>query len=202
MSLRSFFETRSSFSLKHPAVAAVSALKVVDRVPVVAPTIDLKAATSNPVTSLTNVGKLLINEVLAGNTKSGKDPQGEFEDSIELYNSSHSWIDLSGMYLTDSEKTPLKWRIPDGTMLNAGSYLVVWADEDGKATSGLHASFKLSSKGEVVYLVDTDSRGNAVIDQVQFGAQTNDVSFGRVPGKAIQWQPLLPTPNAMNKVCE
>ena len=83
----------------------------------------------------------------------------------------------------------------------AKSYLVVWADEDGRATPGLHANFKLSSKGEVVYLVDSDQRGNAVIDYVKFEAQRDDISFGSLVGESTK-QPLVPTPAAANRASE
>ena len=106
------------------------------------------------------------------------------------------------MYLTDNDKSPLKWRFPDGTKLAAKSYLVVWADEHSKATPGLHANFKLSSKGEVVYLVDSDQRGNAVIDYVKFDAQIDDIAFGRLANQADKWQPLVPTPGAANRAGE
>ena len=188
--LRNYIEVRSAFLLKNPAVAAVSPLKVSKRVPIVAPSIDPKTI---PDASKTSKARVSINELLAGNTKSGKDPQGEFEDFVELYNPGAESIDLSGMYLTDSEKSPRKWRFPDGTSLAAKSYLVVWADEDSSATPGLHANFKLSSKGEAVYLVDTDQRSNAVVDYVKFEAQTDDVAFGRLPSKADKWQAVFPT---------
>jgi hypothetical protein len=197
--LRNFIEARSAYLLKNPAVAAVSVLKVPNRVPIAAPSIDLKTIPQAPKVSKARV---IINELLAGNTKSGKDPQGEFEDFVELYNPTDEKIDLSGMYLTDSEKSPRKWRFPDGTSIAAKSYLVVWADEDSKVTSGLHASFKLSSKGEAVYLVESDQRDNVVVDHVKFETQTNDVAFGRLPNNADKWQPLFPTPGAVNRAGE
>jgi hypothetical protein len=167
-------------------------------VPIAAPKIDLKTIPEAP---KVNKVRVIINELLAGNTKSGKDTQGEFEDFVELYNPTSEAIDLSGMYLSDNERSPLKWRFPDGTKLAAKSYLVVWADED-KASPGLHASFKLSSKGEAVYLVDTDQRGNVVVDYVKFEVQTNDVAFGRLTNNADKWQALFPTPGAANRAGE
>jgi hypothetical protein len=197
--LRNYINSRSAYLLKNPAVAEVSSMKVTKREPKVAPAIDLKLITEAP-----KVGqaRVIINELLAGNTKSSQDPQGEFEDFVELYNPTGDSINLSGMYLTDSERSPRKWRFPDGITLAAKSYLVVWADEDSSATPGLHANFKLSSKGEAVYLVDSDQRDNAVVDYVKFEAQTDDVAFGRLPSKVDKWQPLVPTPGAANRAGE
>ncbi len=47
-------------------------------------------------TTKNNKPRVVINELLAGNTKSAKDPQGEFEDFIELYNPTNETVDLSG----------------------------------------------------------------------------------------------------------
>jgi spore coat protein CotH len=197
--LRNYIDLRRAFLLKNSAVAAVSPLTVTKRVPIVAPSIDLKAI---PVAPKVSQARVIINELLAGNTKSAKDPQGEFEDFIELFNPTGETMDLSGMYLTDSDKSPRKWRFPSGTTLAAKSYLVVWADENANATPGLHANFKLSRKGESVYLVDNDQRGNAVLDYVTFETQTDDVAFGRLPTKTDKWQPLVPTPGAANRAGE
>ena len=44
---------------------------------------------------------LVINEVMASNTKTVKDPQGEYDDWIELFNAGDYAINVGGMYLTD-----------------------------------------------------------------------------------------------------
>ena len=46
-------------------------------------------------------GNLKINEFLAANDTVNQDPQGDYDDWIEIYNSGNSQIDMSGMYLTD-----------------------------------------------------------------------------------------------------
>ncbi len=75
---------------------------------------------------------VVINEVMASNTKTIADPQGEFEDWVELRNISGAAVDLGGMYLTDTEENPRKWQFPSGISLSAGGYVVVWLDEDGE----------------------------------------------------------------------
>jgi len=62
---------------------------------------------------------------------------------------------LTGHYLTDDPTNPHKWQFPDGTKTPAKGYLLIWADEDGSDTPGLHASFKLEKSGEQVLLIDT-----------------------------------------------
>lgn len=143
---------------------------------------------------------IVINELMASNTASLTDPQGEYEDWIELFNTSDGEVDLSGMYLSDNSDKLRKWVFPENTVIPPGGYLVVWADEDGKDQPGLHASFKLSKSGEVVILVDNDERGNAILDVVKFGNQGKDISIGRFPDGTGGFRELTMTPEGRNKL--
>jgi len=114
---------------------------------------------------------IVINEFMASNGTTIADPQGDYDDWIELFNRSDKDLVLSGMYLSDKTDNLKKWKFPDNVVLKAGEYLLVWADEDGKATPGLHANFKLSADGEVIILSHNDANQNAIIDSVHFGSQ-------------------------------
>ena len=135
---------------------------------------------------------VVINEVLASNSASGEDPEGEYDDWIELHNPEGTTVNVGGMFLTDDPEVPTKWRIPAGTTIGAQGYLVVWADEDIQ-DGGLHASFKLSASGEEISLFDTD--GSTLVDRVRFDRQTVDVSFGRHPDGVGEFR-LLANPTA------
>jgi spore coat protein CotH len=137
---------------------------------------------------------VLINELMADNEKSVADPQGDYDDWIELRNVTSEPFDLSGCYLTDDPTNPRKWAFPAGTTIPAGGYLLVWADEDGGANSGLHASFKLDKSGEQVLLINTDDNSNAVLDWVTFGPQETDRSFGRSAADPSHFESMDPTP--------
>jgi spore coat protein CotH len=100
---------------------------------------------------------VVINELMADNRTALPDPQGQFDDWIELHNITETTVDLTGRYLSDESNNPRKWPFPAGTTIPAGGYLIVWADEDGTDTPGLHASFKLAQDGEEVFLIDTDA---------------------------------------------
>jgi spore coat protein CotH len=152
-------------------------------------TVGIPTATNTPV---------VINELMALNGSTLADPQGEYDDWIELHNVTDAPVNLEGRYLSDEANNPRKWPFPVGTVIPAQGYLIVWADEDGLATQGLHASFKLSSSGESVFLCDTDGNSNAVLDSVTFGGQTVDVSYGRPAANPTQFQTMSPTPDAMN----
>ena len=141
---------------------------------------------------------IVINELMALNTKSITDPQGQYEDWLELHNLSDMTVNLTGMYLTDKIDNPKKWAFPEDTSIPAHGYLLVWLDEDGKAKTGLHANFKLSGNGETVMLVDTDPRGNQVLDIVAFEKQEKDVALGRWPNGSGKLKQVQTTPGKEN----
>jgi len=148
-----------------------------------------------PVSSALAAPLVAINEVMAANYTGATDPQGDSDDWVELHNTGNAPIDLGGMYLTDDTDDPTAWRIPDGTVLGTGGYILIWADGD-IADSGLHASFKLDAAGDSLALFDTD--GLTLVDAMDFGRQTPDVSFGRDPDGSDSWLTLSPTPGASN----
>ena len=141
---------------------------------------------------------IVINELMASNTRSIADPQGQYEDWLELHNLSDNTVNLTGMYLTDKIDNLKKWEFPEDTSIPAHGYLLVWLDEDGKAEGGLHANFKLSRNGETVMLVDTDIRGNQVLDTVAFEKQEKDVAFGRWPNGSGTLKQVQTTPGKEN----
>jgi hypothetical protein len=142
---------------------------------------------------------LAINEVVSENQAAAKDPQGDFDDYIEIVNTSDSEIDLSGKYLTDSKKNPRKWKFPKGTKIAAGGRLVVWADEDGKAKEGLHANFKLAKGGETIQLIDSDNAGNSILDEVKFAKLGPDSAYRRLPDAKGDFSEGAATPGAANE---
>jgi len=143
---------------------------------------------------------LVINELMASDSSFNTDPQGQYDDWIEIYNYGTDAINVGGMYLTDNLSVPTKWRIPYGnsavTAIPAGGYLLIWADNDTTDT-GLHANFKLDAGGEQIALFDSD--GSTLIDSVVFGEQTADISFGRYPDAGDNWQFFgSPSPSSEN----
>ena len=143
---------------------------------------------------------VVINELMADNDNILADPQGDYDDWLELYNLTDSAVLLSGMYLSDKEDEPTKWEFPENTEIPANGYLIVWLDEDGEdAPDGLHANFKLSKSGETVTLVGIDAQGNQVVlDSIIFEEQETDTALGRLPNGTGEFQVVQATPGAAN----
>ncbi|MFH1719325.1 MAG: lamin tail domain-containing protein [Planctomycetota bacterium] len=139
---------------------------------------------------------LAINELMASNSSFTRDPQGQYDDWIEIYNYGPGAVDIGGMYLTDDPARPTMWRIPIGTTIPAGGYVVIWADSD-TADAGLHANFKLNADGEDISLFDRDAA--TLINSISFPKQTTDISYGRYPDASDSWRFFpFPTPAARN----
>ncbi len=131
---------------------------------------------------------LYVNEFMASNAAAYEDPEnpGDFDDWIEIYNAGPVALELDGMHLTDDLAAPTKWQVPAGVTIPAGGYLIFWADDEPSQGS-THMTFKLSAAGEDVGLFDTEGSGYMAIDTLSFGAQTTDVSMGRLPDAADAW---------------
>lgn len=123
------------------------------------------------------VGDLVINELMADNDTVVADPDGEYEDWLELYNNSNETLSLDGLYLSDDPTDLLKWAFPDGLTLAPDSYLIVWCDED-LDQDGLHADVKFSKSGESAILSYADG---TIIENIEFGEQQTDLSYSRIP---------------------
>lgn len=69
-----------------------------------------------------------INEVQSSNDSTCVDENGESPDWIELYNDGAEDVDLSGWGLSDKATKPFKWTFPQGTVIRANDYLLIYAD--------------------------------------------------------------------------
>jgi len=146
-----------------------------------------------------NSASLVINEFMASNSDSIRDPQGQYDDWIEIHNFGSNPINVGGMYLTDDLSFPTKWQIPNDppvTVITHGQYLLIWADND-TGDSGLHTNFKLNADGEEIGLFDKD--GQILIDSIIYSGQMTDISYGRYPDAGKDWHLFAsPSPAAQN----
>jgi len=123
---------------------------------------------------------VVINEVMASN---GYYENGEAWDWVELYNNGKKTVDLSGWYLSDSKKNPLKWQFPEGAKLKAGAYLTVFCTGEEPESKGkgntFYSGFAISSSGETLIL--SDGEGNEM-NRVTLPKQYGCVSYGLPAG--------------------
>ncbi len=119
-----------------------------------------------------NIPPVVINELLAHT-----DPP--LSDSVELHNPSAQAADISGWFLSDDAGVPKKFRLPAGTVIPPGGFLVLSEAEFN--APGLAAPFTFNSHGEQVWLSSADAAGNLTGygDGFSFPASANGVSFGR-----------------------
>jgi hypothetical protein len=144
------------------------------------------------------VGDLVINEFLANNISYNQSDYAEYSDWIELYNNTALSQSLFGLYLSDDYLNQTKYQFPDTAVIQPNSYLIVWADEKSNTSTYLHSNFKLSSSGEQLML--SNSFG-AILDSVNYGTQTADITTGRCPNGTGAFTTLTaPTFNLTNCV--
>ncbi len=117
-----------------------------------------------------------ISEFMARNGTTIAGPNGQYPDWIELYNTTKNPVDLSGCGLSDDISKPYKFVFPQGTVIGAREYLLVWCmAEDIEGYISL--PFNLSgSKGDCLVLVDNNS---GILDMCEFNAQQKNWSMRR-----------------------
>jgi hypothetical protein len=119
------------------------------------------------------VATILVNEVF-----SHSDPAPPY-DYIELYNPTTNNVHIGGWFLSDDFEFPKKYRIPDGTIIAAGGY-VVFDETQFNADTNSPTSFALRSKGDEAYVFSGDGTNlTGFFHGYEFGAAENGVSFGR-----------------------
>jgi hypothetical protein len=139
---------------------------------------------------------LFINELLASNNSINHDDADEYDDWFELYNPGTEDVALDGWYVsTDSanykECTPLKkLEIP------AEGFLLIWADAQTDQGDD-HVCFTLAKAGDFLGLYQPDG---TLMDEVEFGAQTSDISYARARDGDDVWRlDSSPSPGESNE---
>jgi spore coat protein CotH len=134
---------------------------------------------------------LVINEVMSANAFL-LDEHDEYDDWLELYNTTDYSISLNDLYLSNDPANLTKWALPSA-VLEGDRYAQVWLDD---STQGAyHANFDLDDSGDSLWL----SYGNGtVIDSIVLGQQYNATSFGRYPNGTGNFVEMVPSPLELN----
>ena len=104
-------------------------------------------------------------------------------DYIELLNRGTSAVDIGNWFLSDNVDNRQKFRIPAGTVIAPGEYLVFDERSFNPAVdSGGNIGFGLSSSGEEVWLSYGTGSQTRFVDNVSFAASVDGQSYGLVPG--------------------
>ncbi len=116
--------------------------------------------------------RVRVNEVLSR-------PTAPALDAIELYNASDSAAAVGGWFLTDNLNVPQKFRIPEGTIIPPGGFLVFTEDEF--SSNNPDVPFALSAQGEEVFVFSANVAGELTgyAHGFEFGAADSAVTFGR-----------------------
>ena len=144
------------------------------------------AGAANAAATLGNASGLIINEWLA-NALSGED------DWLELWNNSAQPVSLQGIYVGVSNAL---FRISSRSFVGPYGFAQVFADEDPGPD---HLDLRLPATGGSIAIYDSSG---VEINRVNYGAQTENISQGRLPdgSPTIQGFPGSASPGASNYI--
>lgn len=144
-----------------------------------------------------SVSPPFINEFSAAQSRDGAllDLDGDPSDWIELYNPNPFAVDFGGYGLVDDPFAAPEV-LPEGTVVAAGGYLIVFASGKAPVPGELRISFGLASEGDYLALRGRD--GFTVLQEFAPGypPQQEDVSYGWT-GATFDYF-TGPTPGAIN----
>ena len=123
------------------------------------------------------VGDIVINEFMVKNKAYILNEYNEFADWIELYNTSDKTLDLSNMYLSNTDEDLQMSQITKNTALLPHSYLIIWCDKKASTSLYNHADFKLSQGGKIILA----NNANVVFDSTSYDTITKNITYARIP---------------------
>ncbi|MBQ7002513.1 MAG: CotH kinase family protein [Oscillospiraceae bacterium] len=144
---------------------------------------------------------LRINEVCASNKTTHSDADGREPDWVEIFNSGTTDVDLSGYGFADGAKNLFKYVFPEGTVIKAGGYLLIYCDDGLTSTDPTehHVPFKLSAAGETLYLTHPVY---GTLDVVEVPVATTDITYGRYANGSGVFANLTATPGSSNDAAQ
>ena len=126
----------------------------------------------------------LITELMSSNNGTITNEDGQYCDWIELYNPSDQPINLAGFTLTDDPEAPAQYVLPYW-VLDPGTYVLLYADDQPSTDTELHVPFKLRDKGEILILFDSE---RVEVQRVSFPGMESNVSYA-LHAETLEWVP-------------
>ncbi len=145
---------------------------------------------------LTSHGQVIINEYSCSNVSTIADNYSNYEDWVELYNTTTGNISLNGFYLSDDKANILKWQVGNAS-IPAGGHLLIWCSGRNVTSGTLHTSFKLTqTKPDALILSDASG---TILDSLTIKPALKNHSRGRALDGLIYWNVFTaPTPGTSN----
>ncbi len=127
----------------------------------------------------------IISEVMSSNKSAYPASDGEYYDWVEIFNPTQQVINMEGYGLSDKKDQPGGYVFP-AVVLEPGEFTVVFLS-GGAVDDEMHASFKLSSAGENVYLFDSQQ---TLLDSVQVDHLSPNISYARNLAMLDVWEEM------------
>ena len=131
--------------------------------------------------------QLLINEYSAANYDSYQDNYLEYEDWVEIYNSTPNPIDINGYFITDKVSNPTKWQVPSSFIIPANDVGIIFCSGRDEVSGGFaHANFKITqTKGNEVFMISDASQ--VLLDSISVRPNLKSHSMGRETNGSSTW---------------
>ncbi len=159
-------------------------------------------AVNSGVATLPPYPELWISEVQPENVSTLADNFGDNDPWIELYNGGGTALSLDGYSLANNYTNLEQWTFPVGTTINAGEYLLIWADgELAEGTAGnLHAGFRLNTPSGSAVLSRQVSGTSQIVDYFNYRDVGTNRSYGTFPAGQASYRQVFyfPTPGGTN----
>ena len=131
--------------------------------------------------------QLVINEYSAANYDSYQDNYGEYEDWVEIYNSTANPIDVNGYFITDKVSNLTKWQVPSSFIIPANDVGIIFCSGRDEVSGGFaHTNFKITqTKGNEVFILSDASQ--VLLDSITVLPNIKTHSRGRETNGSSTW---------------
>lgn len=125
---------------------------------------------------------LKITEISICNTAEVLDPNGNYQDWIELYNPDTAAILLHQLRYADQKGNRMEFRLRNKRVIAGGEYALIWLNKEITDFMGNYPD--LDADGG--FFAVSDSLGN-LLDSISYPRQYSNVSYGRVHEDSLRY---------------